>query len=92
MNSIQSQENVRRSSARKIKERIDRATLVVGVASTFVAVVAAAAALWTGYEAHKTRIDDERPFVGVDLTAWQGELEFPGDIRGGASAPHIVAF
>jgi hypothetical protein len=46
-----------------IKKSIDSANLRVTIASTFVAVVAAAAAIWSGYEAHQTRIDDERPFI-----------------------------
>lgn len=51
-----------------VKQRIDSATLRVTVASTFVAVLAAIAALWSGYEAHETRIADERPFLAVDTT------------------------
>jgi len=54
-------------SRAKIKESVDKATLRVTIASTLVAVLAAAAALWSGYEAHKARVDDERPFLAVDV-------------------------
>jgi len=50
------------------KQRIDRSALHITIASTVVAVIAAAAALWSGYEAHKTRTNDERPFIAVDTT------------------------
>jgi hypothetical protein len=57
----------RRSFSRQaLKESLDRATLRVTIASTFVAVVAALAAIWSGYEARQTRLDSERPFVFVD--------------------------
>jgi hypothetical protein len=52
-------------SAKRLRKTIDRASLFVSVASTFVAVIAAAAAVWSVYEAHKTRVNDERPFVLV---------------------------
>lgn len=52
----------RRSHA-SIKQSIDKSTLRVTIASTFVAVVSAAAAFWSGYEAHKTRVDDSRPLL-----------------------------
>jgi hypothetical protein len=54
-------------SPKRLKERIDRAMRTTTLASTLVAVIAALAALWSGYEAHKTRIHDERPFIGVDI-------------------------
>ena len=43
-----------------------RITSLVTFTSTFVAVVAAAAAVWSGYESHRSRIDDERPYVAVE--------------------------
>jgi hypothetical protein len=46
-----------------MKKSIEDATLRVTIASTFIAVIATAAAIWSGYEAHQTRIDDERPFI-----------------------------
>jgi hypothetical protein len=47
---------------------IDRISLRVTIASTVVAVIAAIAAIWTGYEAHQARIEDERPFIAADFT------------------------
>jgi hypothetical protein len=49
-----------------VKKKIDRATLKVTIASTIVAIAAAGAAFWSGYEARQTRLDLERPFVSVD--------------------------
>jgi len=51
-----------------ITTTIDRISLRVTIASTVVAVIAAIAGVWTGYEAHQTRIEDERPFIAVDFT------------------------
>lgn len=45
---------------------MDKATLKVTIASTIVAVAAAGAAFWSSYEARMTRLDSERPFLGVD--------------------------
>jgi len=42
----------------------------VTIASTFVALAAAAAAFWSGYEAHKTRVDDQRAFLSIDILPW----------------------
>src|ERR1700691_621194 len=52
-----------RKSHSKIKKEIERATLWVTIASTFVALAAAGAAFWSGWEAHESRINDERPFL-----------------------------
>jgi hypothetical protein len=60
-------EMVRREAMQK--QHNDRITLLVTIVSTFVAVIAAAAAVWSSYEAHSARIQDERPFVAVDVTA-----------------------
>ena len=43
------------------KNVLERENLFVTVASTVVAVAAAVAAYWSSYEAHKARVDDERP-------------------------------
>jgi len=62
------------------KEQNDRAMLRITLASTFVAVVAALAALWSGYEAHQTRIEDERPFVAIDASPEiPGAMKFAGN-------------
>src|ERR1039458_7467469 len=50
------------------REHYDRVMLRITITSTLVAVIAALGALWTGYEAHQTRVHDERPFVAVDAT------------------------
>jgi hypothetical protein len=49
------------------KEHNDKLMFRVTLASTVVAVIAAIAALWSGYEAHQTRVSDERPFLAVDF-------------------------
>jgi hypothetical protein len=51
-----------RKSHSTIRKEIERATLWVTIASTFVAVAAAGAAFWSSWEAHESRINDERPF------------------------------
>jgi hypothetical protein len=65
-----------------VKQRIDRATLGITVASTVVAVIAAIAALWSGYEAHETRIAEERPFLAVDVTLPSAEDKLWIPVRG----------
>lgn len=45
---------------------MDNATLKVTVASTIVAVAAAGAAFWSGYEARRSRLDSERPFLNIE--------------------------
>jgi hypothetical protein len=57
------------------KEHADRLMFRVTLASTIVAVVAAGAAVWTGYEARMTRIGDERPYVTMDLKATLDEAK-----------------
>jgi len=54
---------------RSLKRHLDTLTLRVTIASTIIALLAAVAAFWSGYEAHKARVDDERPFLDVDVTA-----------------------
>jgi hypothetical protein len=63
----------RESAEQRYKRHLDRVTFRVTLASTIITLLAAAAALWAAYEAHKARIDDERPFVAVDVTptSWQ---------------------
>src|ERR1700742_3650594 len=46
-----------------IKESIERRTLVVAIASFVVAVAATGAAFWSSWEAHKTRVNEERPIL-----------------------------
>ena len=74
-----------RFSRALLKESIDKATFRVTLASTVVAVLAAAAAFWSGYEAHEARMDDERPFINVDF-------KFPGkDIVPTVLDNHLLA-
>jgi hypothetical protein len=56
------------AAERKQKKQSDQAMFLVTLASTLVAVFAAIAAFWSVYEAHQTRITDERPFLAVDFT------------------------
>jgi len=56
---------VREKAEKKRNERIMLMTTIAGVA---ISIAAAGAALWTGYEAHETRMNDERPFVAVDAS------------------------
>jgi hypothetical protein len=90
---VQNREKLEHHGTHKAgKESLDRAALYVTIASTLIAVFAATAAFWSGWEAHKARVDDERPFVAVDLQPWPGELSVPIEDRAYASAPHLVAF
>jgi hypothetical protein len=50
---------------RRYKQHLDKITFRITVASTVIALLAAGAAFWSGWEAHKARVDDERPFVNV---------------------------
>jgi hypothetical protein len=78
----------RREHAQAVqKTHNDRVMLRITFASTAVAVMAAIGALWSGYEAHQTRIEDERPFVAVDASPYipramnfANEQMNPGDI------------
>jgi hypothetical protein len=47
------------------KKRNERLLVIVGIASAIIALAAAGAAWWTGYEAHLTRVEDERPYLRV---------------------------
>ena len=77
----------------RVKEKLDRAIFHVTLASSFVAVVAALAALWSGYEAHKTRVDDERPFLAVDVAPpGSKEAVVPGTFLSPTLRTHVVAF
>jgi hypothetical protein len=62
----QRQEQPRRLSAKRIKEKIDRAMLTTTFASTCVAVLAALAAVWTRWEAHEARLAEERPILRMN--------------------------
>jgi hypothetical protein len=59
--------DVRHRGELRYKQHTDRITLRVTLASTIIALLAAGAAFWSGYEAHKARVDDERPFLAVDI-------------------------
>ena len=62
------QEERRWEHDNRYREHSDRITFRVTLLSIFIAFLAAAAAIWTGYEAHKTRINDQRPFIAVDIS------------------------
>jgi hypothetical protein len=64
----------RHRSDLQYKQHADRLMLRVTLASTIVAVIAAAAAIWSGYEAHKARVYDERPFLAVDIVLTPDQL------------------
>jgi hypothetical protein len=63
-----------------VKRNIERATLHVTIASAIVAIAAAGAAFWSGYEARQTRLDLERPFVSVDPLNKDGDKPLPGPV------------
>ncbi len=73
------------------KKQSDRMALWIPLASTFVAVVAALAALWSGYEAHQARIQDERPYVRVEYAGYGKEQvrEFGTDNMTSEPFPHV---
>jgi hypothetical protein len=58
---------IREAQERARQRRMNMITLYVTVASTLIALAAAGAAFWSGYEAHKARIEDERPFISIDI-------------------------
>jgi len=58
-------EQLAKMQAQKVHN--DRSMLRITLASTAVAVIAALGVLRSGYEAHKARIEDERPFLAVDF-------------------------
>jgi hypothetical protein len=49
------------------KRRNERITVVATVSGVVISLCAAGAAIWSSYEAHRTRIEDERPFVAAEL-------------------------
>lgn len=59
---------IREQRERARQRRMNLLTIYVTITSTVIALAAAAAAFWSGYEAHKTRIEDERPFLAVEIT------------------------
>jgi len=65
---LNEQQTVAKREEQIQKAHNDRIALIVTLTSTMVAIVAAFAAVWSGYEAHVTRIEDERPFIAVDIT------------------------
>jgi hypothetical protein len=70
-------ENFRREADLRQRARENRTNLTITLVSTFVAIMAAGAAFWSGYEAHKTRLDDERPFVAVDTSPDTDNVKMP---------------
>jgi hypothetical protein len=74
------------------KEHNDKSTLRVTLGGTAVAVIAALAALWSGYEAHKTRIEDERPFRAIDFKLIEGPPRAPLPFETPPFDISIVAF
>jgi hypothetical protein len=60
-------EHLAQENEKSIKERNERITLVATVLGVAISLCAAGAALWASYEAHATRIEDERPFIGAEL-------------------------
>jgi len=73
------------------KEHNDKAMLRITLASTFVAVVAAAAAMWTGYEAHLTRVEDERPYIRAEFMGVAPETVVSADGKSSERflTPHV---
>lgn len=53
--------------AYKKRSSNERRDQIVSIASVFIALAAAAAAIWSGYEAHVARIADDRPFLSADV-------------------------
>jgi hypothetical protein len=70
------------------KEHNDRIAFKVTWLSTFVAVVAAVAAVWSGLEAHKARIEDERPYLSFSVLK-DSNKEGPLRITGLGKAPSL---
>jgi hypothetical protein len=60
-------EHLADENEKSIKKRNERITLVATVLGVAISLFAAVAAFWASSEAHATRIEDERPFVGVEL-------------------------
>lgn len=78
----------------KQREHADRLIFHVTLASTIITLLATAAAFWAAYEAHKARIDDERPFLAVDIlpSSRQKSGLFDPLRSGAAVTTTIVAF
>ena len=75
-----------------IKKSVEKATLMVTIASTVVAVATAGAAFWSGYEARNTRLDNERPFLSIDPQNCDGDDLSRGVCRRLASShPNVTA-
>ena len=60
-------EHIAEENEKSIKKRNERITLVATVLGVVISLCAAGAAFWSSYEAHETRIEDERPFIGAEL-------------------------
>jgi hypothetical protein len=91
----QQKEALREAAERQQKIHNDKAMFRITLASTVVAVAAAVGALWSGYEAHQTRIEDERPYIRTEFAGFALEnshdLKAPGDNTpdSASQAPHI---
>jgi hypothetical protein len=66
-----------------------RRTLFITTASVVVAVVAALAALWSGYEAHRTRIDDERPYISAVPSKDPNQINFAVVLQASGRSPAL---
>lgn len=77
------------------KKRNERITIIVGLVGLIIAVAAAGAAFWSGYEAHQTRIEDERPYIRTEFAGFSPEsahdLNTPNDktIENASFTPHV---
>ena len=49
------------------KEQNDKALVRVTAASVFVTLIVAGASIWMGFEAHESRVQDERPYVRAEF-------------------------
>jgi hypothetical protein len=49
------------------KEHNDKALVRITAASVFVTLIVAGASIWMGFEAHETRVQDERPYVRAEF-------------------------
>ena len=74
-----------------IKKRNERITVVSTVLGVVVGLAAAGAAFWAGYEAHKTRVEDERPYVMTGFGGMDDETFITGRTAiGKRPAPHVT--
>ena len=78
------------------KKRNDRLMVIATLVGVVIALAAASAGLWSGYEAHQARIEDERPYVRVEFSGIKGEgftIDSPnggGESTWDTPAPHVT--